>query len=50
MSIREKIKEALEYVERLTGTIDEQELRNDAANIFAENYEEYLSIWNALEA
>ena len=50
MNIKEKINSALEYVEKLTGTMDSMELRNDAANIFAESYEEYLSIWNALEA
>lgn len=48
MTIIEKIQKATEYVARLEGTQDAQSLRNDAANIFADSYEEYIAIWDAL--
>ena len=51
MTIDEKITCAIKYVRE---HIDEperdvSEIKNDAANIFADNYEEYLTIWRALE-
>ena len=49
MSINEKIQKAKEYVAKLEGTRDDKELRNDAANIFADSYKEYLTIWDALQ-
>ncbi len=49
MSISEKIQKAMAYVKNWEGTADERQLRNDAANIFADSYEDYMSIWNALQ-
>lgn len=51
MTIDEKITCAIKYVRE---HIDESgkdvsEIKNDAANIFADNYEEYLAIWDALK-
>lgn len=48
MSINEKIQKAKAYVEKLQGIVDECQLLNDAANIFADNYEDYMDIWHAL--
>ena len=47
-----KLKNALAYVKaraekESNGKIDN--IRNDAANIFADSYEEYLTIWDFLE-
>lgn len=49
MDINEKIQKAKEYVAKLDGTMNAEQLRNDAANIFADNYEEYQAIWCALK-
>ena len=49
MSINEKIQKAMAYVKNWEGTVDERQLRNDAANIFADNYEDYMYIWDALK-
>lgn len=49
MALLDKIASAFEYVHNLQGTMDAEELRNDAANIFADSYEEYLAIWMALK-
>lgn len=49
MDINEKIQKAIDYVAKREGTHDAKELRNDAANIYADNYEDYLVIWEALE-
>ena len=49
MTIEEKIKAAERYIVASLGKADRKTLRNDAANIFAENYEEYMTIWSALE-
>ena len=46
MSIEEKIQCALNYVMRFGGAT---ETKNDAANIYADNYEEYLAIWDAIK-
>lgn len=46
MTIAEKISAARAYVEMVGAT---DEARNDAANIYASSYEDYLAIWNALE-
>ena len=48
MSINDKIQKATEYVEKLEGIVSQEQLLNDAANIFADNYEEYMDIWQAL--
>lgn len=48
MDIKEKILKAKEYVAKRTGKQDETELRNDAANIFADSYDEYMAIWEAV--
>lgn len=50
MSINEKIQKAQEYVSKLKGTVSDEQLRNDAANIFADNFEEYQAIWDALHS
>ena len=58
--MKKKIAAAIDYVkqERLFClpvrkglTIKEQddEIKNDAANIYADSYEEYMEIWKALE-
>lgn len=49
MDINEKIQKAKAYVLKLDGIQDARSLRNDAANIFADSYEDYMSIWTALE-
>lgn len=49
MLINEKIQKAIDYVAKREGNQDAKELRNDAANIFAGSYEDYLAIWEALE-
>ena len=48
MDINEKIQKAKSYVKKLEGIVSAEQLRNDAANIFADNYEEYMTIWDAL--
>lgn len=49
MNINEKIQVAKKWVEGLEGSKDAKDLRNDAANIFADSYEDYMAIWNALQ-
>lgn len=49
MNINEKIRMAANMVAMYEDTRDFKELRNDAANIYADNYEEYMTIWNALQ-
>lgn len=49
MSINEKIQKARDYVMKLEGTMDVTTIRNDAANIFAESFDEYMTIWDALQ-
>ena len=48
MNINEKIQKAKEYVAKLEGIQEVVSLRNDAANLYATSYEEYLTIWEAL--
>lgn len=48
MDINEKIQKAKEYVAKLEGIVTAEQLVNDAANIFADNYDEYMTIWCAL--
>ena len=48
MSINDKIQKAKEYVAKLEGIVSPEQLFNDAANIFADGYEEYMTIWHAL--
>lgn len=48
MSINDKIQKAREYMAKLEGIVCEEQLLNDAANIFADSYEEYMAIWAAL--
>ena len=47
--MEEKIRKAKGYVAKLEGTVSAEQLRNDAANIFADNYEEYMTIWDVLQ-
>ena len=49
MDINEKIQKAKDYVAKLEGTMNAVELRNDAANIFADSYDDYQKIWCALK-
>lgn len=49
MYIVEKIQKARKYVELHAGSDDAKRIQNDAANIFADSYEEYLAIWDALQ-
>lgn len=49
MDINEKIQKAKEYVAKLEGIVCAEQLRNDAANIFADNYDEYMTIWCELK-
>lgn len=49
MAIKEKIQNATEYVAKFKGTMDATVIQNDAANIFADNYEDYMAIWRALQ-
>ena len=46
MTIEERIKCAIDYVSAHSG--DKTEIKNDAANIYASNYDEYLIIWDAI--
>ena len=48
MDINEKIQKAKEYVAKLDGIVSAEQLRNDAANIFADSYDDYQKIWIAL--
>lgn len=48
MTIIEKIQKATEYVAKLEGIQEGTTLRNDAANLWAESFEEYCAIWDAL--
>ena len=49
MSISEKIQNAKELVAKLEGIKDPVTNLNDAANIFAESFDEYMVIWDALQ-
>jgi hypothetical protein len=49
VSINEKIQQAKELVAKLEGIKDPVTNRNDAANIFAESFDEYMTIWDALQ-
>lgn len=49
MSINEKIQKAQAYMKKLEGIVCVEQLRNDAANIFADSYEDYMAIWCALK-
>lgn len=48
--MEEKIMKATDYVARHSGSGNQKDILNDAANIFADNYEEYMVIWSALQA
>ena len=48
MTISEKIQKARAYVAKLEGIQEGTTLRNDAANLWAESFEEYCAIWDAL--
>lgn len=51
MCIEEKIQKAKEYVAILGRNADAEVhmcIRNDAANIFADSYEDYMTIYEAL--
>lgn len=43
-----KIKDAISYYLRNRHRGDDASIKNDAANIFADNYEEYLILWGHL--
>lgn len=49
MNINDKIQKAKELVAKLEGIKDPVTNRNDAANIFAESFDEYMTIWDALQ-
>ncbi len=53
MTFANYIQSALDYIaartDENTSAESLREIRNDAANIFANNYREYLSIWHAIE-
>ena len=52
MSMEEKIQKAKDYVAIVGRNANEEVhmcIRNDAANIFADSYEEYMTIWTALK-
>lgn len=45
-----KIIRAINYAkDHIRNGQDAEEARNDAANIYAANYDEYLAIWRAFE-
>ena len=44
-----KIEDAIRYYEQHRSCGDPKEVKNDAANIFADSYEEYLALWDHLE-
>ena len=51
MEMEEKIQKAWQYVEIVGCNATEEQLmyiRNDAANIFADSFEEYMAIYEAL--
>lgn len=48
MTMEEKISAAREYVHRWYD--EDKDAINDAANLWAENYGEYMDIWDALSA
>lgn len=53
--MKKKIEDARQFVlahigtEATTGRVNNADTINDAANIFADDYNEYLEIWKALE-
>ena len=50
--MEKKIQYAINYVANIGRKASEEEhmyIRNDAANIFADNYEEYMVIYEALK-
>jgi hypothetical protein len=49
VSINEKIEAAKAHVAKLEGIQEANDLQNDAANFFADSYEEYMAIWCALQ-
>ena len=51
MSINEKIQKAKAYVAMMGGLASEEQhmcIRNDAANIYADSYEDYMAIYEGL--
>ena len=49
--MQEKIKNAFEYINarRDAGDADEATIKNDASNIFADSFEEYMIIFEAVK-
>lgn len=47
--MEKNINAAIRYVEQHRGDGDPMEIKNDAANIYADSYEEYCTIWNHLD-
>ena len=51
-ALEEKIRKAKEYLAFAGSIVDgeaRKSIRNDAANIYADSYEEYMSIYDALK-
>lgn len=46
--MQEKIAAAIRYYEQYRDHGTSKEIKNDAANIYAASYDEYLTIWEAL--
>ena len=46
--MEQKIHNAIAYVEAMHGA-ESKAIRNDAANIFAGTFDEYMLIWDALD-
>lgn len=47
--MEDKIYNAVRYVQKNRGYGEIEEIKNDAANIFANSYEEYNEIWKHLD-
>lgn len=47
--MKAKINNAIQYVQQNRNCGDLQEVKNDAANIFADSFEEYNEIWRHLD-
>lgn len=48
MTMNDRINKAREYVAAAPAGCDVDERKNDAANIFADSYEQYNQIWDSL--
>lgn len=50
MTIEEKIRRAENHVSIYSPVDGTKTAMNDAANIYADSYEEYMEIWDALQS